>query len=43
MLQSKGQAPNMDAQRLFEDFRDGSDVVRSICFAVQLLRDLFSF
>ena len=28
MLQSKGKAPNMDAQRLFEDFRDTSDAVR---------------
>lgn len=28
MLQSKGQAPIMDVQRLFEDFRDNSDLVR---------------
>ena len=28
MLQSKGQAPNMNAQRLFEDFREHSDAVR---------------
>lgn len=26
MLQSKGQAPNIDAQRLFEDFRENSDL-----------------
>ncbi|XP_028409961.1 DNA replication licensing factor mcm4-A-like [Dendronephthya gigantea] len=26
MIQSKGRAPNMDAQRLFEDFRETSDV-----------------
>ena len=39
MLQSKGRAPNMDAQRLFEDFRDESDVVRSalLCFPLALL------
>lgn len=27
MLQSKGKAPNIDIQRLFDDFRQNSDVV----------------
>lgn len=27
MLKTKGRAPNIDVQRLFEDFREGSELV----------------
>lgn len=47
MLQSKGQAPNVNAQRLFEDFREGSDAVRLlegnvVCYAIVVSVVLFT-